>query len=82
MVAKILGAPLAEALTLYTLAVAVGGEDGLQHPGPGQVVGKDFIHQIVNVFKDISPIDPFLIVGGGGRNGKVIALISVRRNRE
>ena len=33
----------------YPFAVTVGGEDGLPYPGPGQVVGENCVHQVVNI---------------------------------
>ncbi len=79
-VAEILGAPLAETVAGYVPAVAVGGEDGLAHAGTGKIVGKDGIHQTIHVCVDVPSPDPLLVIGGGGGNGEVIALIPIQRN--
>lgn len=71
---------MAQAGTGDSLAVAVGGENGLPHPGPGQVVGKYAVHQKVNILVSVASVHPFLVISGGGGDGKIVALVSIPRN--
>ena len=66
--------------TLYPLAVAVLCEDRLADIGAGEIVGKNLIHNPADIRIDIPARNPFLIIGGDGGDGKVIATVPVRRN--
>ena len=77
LVRQIFGAPLAEPVAGHTFAVAVGGEDGLAHTGTGEEVGEYGVHEIVDVTVNIPPVHIFLVIGGRGRDRKVIALVPV-----
>ena len=68
---------MAEAGAVNPAAVTIAGQDGLAHAGPGEVIGKDGIHKVADVFIDISAVNPFLIKGSGGGNGKIISLVPV-----
>ena len=61
--------------------IAIGSKNRLSDARTGKVVGKDRIDQNINIFEDISSIDPFLVIGGGRGNGKIVALIPVRRKQ-
>lgn len=71
---------MAQAIAGDPAAIAVGGEDGLPDPGPGEVIGKYRIHEIIDVLEDVPSIHPFLVVGGGGSDGEVVALVPVPQN--
>lgn len=43
---------------------------------------ENFIYHKGDAIKDVSAVDPFVIEGGGGGDGKGIAFVSVPRNRE
>lgn len=77
LVSQILGTPLAQPFAGYPSAITVAGEDGLSYTGPGKIVGKNRIHQIADIFKNISPVDPFLIVCRGRSDGEIVALVPV-----
>ena len=77
LVAQILGAPLAQTGAADPPAIAVAGEDRLAHAGAGEIIGEDGIHQDADVFKDIPSVDPFLVIGRGGGDGKIVALAPV-----
>lgn len=80
LVSQILGTPLAQAGTGNSLAVAVRGKNGLPYPGPGQVVGKYAVHQKVDILVSVASVHPFLVISGGGGDGKIVALVSIPRN--
>ncbi len=63
--------------TGHALPVAVGGKKRLADAGTGNVVGKDAVHYPVDVLIGVPAVNPFLVVGGGTGNGKVIALVPV-----
>lgn len=63
------------------MTVAVGSEDRLSDAGTRQEVRENRINDSVNIFIDVSSVNPFLVVSGGGGNRKIIALIPVRRSR-
>lgn len=71
---------MAQAVTGHIPAVAVGGENGLAYAGAGEEVRKNGVHQPVNVCVDIPAMNPLLVVGGGGSDSEIVALISVQRN--
>ena len=77
MLRQICGSPLAQPRAGDSLPVAVGGENGLAHAGSGEVVGKYSVHQIVDIPENISAVHPFLVIGRGGGDSEVIALIPV-----
>lgn len=72
---------MAQTVAGHSLPIAVGGKNWLLYTGAGEVVVKDGIYQIIDVFKDIASVNPLLVIGGGGGNGKVVALISVQRDQ-
>ena len=74
---QIFGAPLAEPVADHAFAVTVGGKNGLAHAGTGEKVGKYGVHEIVDVAVNVPPVHVFLIIGGRGRDRKVVALIPV-----
>lgn len=78
LVAQILGAPLAQSVAGHVPAVAVGGKNGLAHTGTGEKIGENGVHQSVDIGIDVPAVDPFLVVGGGGGDGKVVALVPVQ----
>ena len=80
-VGQIFGAPLFQPRTGDALSVTVRREDRLSDTGAGEIVGKNIIYQYIDILKDIAAVDPFLIVGCGGCNGEIIALVSIPRNR-
>lgn len=80
-VAKIFGAPLTQAAAGRGTAVAVGGENRLTDTGPGEIVGKNGVDKPVNVGINISSPDPFLVVGGGGGDREVVALVPIPRKQ-
>lgn len=77
LVSQVLGTPLAQTVARDPVPVAVRGKYGLAHAGAGQVVGKDGVHQVIDVFKDVPAVYPLLVIGRGGGNGKVVALVAV-----
>lgn len=61
----------------YPLPVTVLGQNRLPHIRPGQIVRQHLIHDLGNILKDRAPVGPFLIIGRGGSDRKVISAISV-----
>ena len=76
-VAEILRSPLAQPAAGGRAAVAVGGENGLPDAGTREIVCKDGVHQTVDVGVDVPAADPFLVVGGGGGDREVVALVPI-----
>ena len=58
-------------------AVAVLGQDGLAHIGAGEIVREEFIHDRGDRIVDVPLRDPLVVKGGGGCDGKVVALVPV-----
>ena len=77
LIAQVLGAPLAQTGAGDPPAVAVGGEDGLAHPGAGQVIVEDIVHKSVYVLVGIAAVDPLLVVSGGACDRKVVPPVPV-----
>ncbi len=72
------GAPLGHPIGTRNLPpITVLGKDGLLYIRPGQVAVKNLIHYLGDALINIPPINPLVVVGRRGGNGKVIALISV-----
>lgn len=78
LISQIFGSPLTKSRAGHPLAVAVGGKDRLSDTGAGQVVGKDGVNQVIDILIDVSSVDPLLVVGGGGSDGEVVALVAVQ----
>ena len=53
----------------------------MPHTGPGEIVRKYIIHQIVNIFKNVSSVNPLLVVCGGRGYGEIVSLVSIPRNQ-
>ena len=62
---------------MYLFAVTVLGKDWLTYIWSGKIILKQFIYNAVNAGKDIPAIDPFVIIGSGGSNRKVITFVPV-----
>ena len=77
-VSKEFRAPLAESVTGYTLSVAVRRKNRLGNAGTCQIVIKYLVYQVGNIFKNISAVYKFLVVGCGRGDGKVITLITIK----
>lgn len=63
-----------------SFAVTVLGKNRLLHIRPGQVAAENLIYDQTDTFKYIPAVDPFLVVGRGGGNGKFVAAVPVPRN--
>ena len=60
--------------TLHPLSVAVLSQNGLLDIGAGEVVVENFIHHHGDGLVEIAAVNPFVVEGGGGGDGKIIAL--------
>lgn len=49
---------------------------GAGHQG-GKDNRKNSVYQIINIFKNVPAVNPFLVIGGGRGDGKVVALVPV-----
>ena len=58
-------------------AVAVLGEERLAHIGPGEIGGKEFVYDDGDGVVDVPLRDPFVVKGGGGSDGEIIAHVPV-----
>ena len=56
------------------LSVAVLSQNGLLDIGAGEVVVENFIHHHGDGLVEIAAVNPFVVEGGGGGDGKIIAL--------
>ena len=63
--------------TRHLSPIAVLGQDRLLHLRPGQIIVKNIIHHNRNGFIDVAAIDPFMVIGSGRGNGKIVSLVPV-----
>ena len=69
---------MTQAATGRGTAVTVGGENRLTYTGTGEIVGKNGVDKPVDVGINISSPDPFLVIGGGGGDREVVALVPIQ----
>ena len=58
--------------------IAVLSQDRLPHFRPGQIIVENFIHHQADTLEKIPAVDPLVVKGGGGSNGKIIALVPIK----
>ena len=80
LIPEIFGTPLGETVAGCADTVTIRRKNRLTHAGAGQEVVKNTVYNKINIGIDISAVNPFLVIGGGGGNGEVVALVSVPRN--
>ena len=73
LLGQLLAAPLGQAVAGAGGAVAELGRKGLHKAGPADVVVKNLVHDLGDIFKNIPALDKFLVIGRGGCDLKVIA---------
>lgn len=78
---QVFGVPLTHPVRTGNLsAVTVLCKERLCDIWPGYEVRKDGVYCPRNTFKNVPPGNPFLVIGGGAGDGKVIAFVSIPRN--
>ena len=78
LIAERFASPLAHPVrTGHPPAVTVLGQNRLFHTGPCQILVKDFIYDPRNAVENIPPVNPFMVIGGGRSDGKIIAFVAV-----
>ena len=83
LIPQIFGTPLAEPVGAGdSLAVAVLGQNGLFDIGPGKEIRKHLIHHPGNTGKIIPSVHPFVVIGGGGSDGEIIAFVPIQGNQQ
>ena len=68
---------MGESVAGDAVPVAVGGKDRLAHARARQVIREDGVHDAADIFVYVPAADPFLVVGGGGSDGEVVALVAI-----
>ncbi len=81
LIAQIFAAPLGETIAGHTVSITVRGKNRLAHTRSRQVVREDAVHDAADILINISAVNPLLVVGGGGRDREVVALVPVLRKR-
>lgn len=78
LIGKILRTPLTHPVrTGNPVSVTVLRQDRLLYIRAREIGVKNFVHHLRNALKNISSVDPFVVEGGGGGDGKVKALVAV-----
>ena len=71
-------APLAHAVrTDHSFTIALLGQDGLLEIRYGKIAYKLFVYDTADILKNISSIDPFMVIGGRRSNGKIISFVTI-----
>ena len=78
LLAEFTGTPLGHPIrTLNLPPVTVLGQNRLAYSWTGQVIVKNLVYYYGDAFIDIPSINPFVVKGSGGGNGKIISLVPI-----